>query len=87
MEDLSDPHCIIRKLLHTVDVLRQRNEDLERRGVSRENSATMEELSAENKSLQVEVANMYTIQEENKSLRRRLQNVEVWIYEYLRVCV
>jgi len=64
-------------LLATVDVLRQRNEDLERRGVATENSLTMEELAAENESLQVEVANMYTVQEQNKSLRRRLANLEV----------
>lgn len=42
-----------------------------------ENSLTMEELAAENESLQVEVANMYTVQEQNKSLRRRLANLEV----------
>jgi hypothetical protein len=64
-------------LLATVDVLRQKNEDLERRGVATENSLTMEELAAENESLQVEVANMYTVQEQNKSLRRRLANLEV----------
>ena len=64
-------------MLATVDVLRQRNEDLERRGVATENSLTMEELAAENESLQVEVANMYTVQEQNKSLRRRLANLEV----------
>ncbi len=71
-EDLSDPNTMIRKLLHTVDTLRLRIDELEQKGTLPEGVATASELAQENRALQAECANLYTLQEENKALRAEL---------------
>lgn len=71
----ADPYATIRKLLRTIDDLRTENEEL-REKYDKTHQSTMDDLAAENRRLTMECANMYAVQEDNKLLRARVQELE-----------
>ena len=59
-----------------MEILRHRIEELEQQGSAHDGISAVQDLAAENQVLEAEVANLYTLQEENKMLRGRLEKCE-----------